>query len=131
MYTDAQRSAIRAAFVRKRRRQIVLAILLLPKIVEALADKKGETTTVWFFGLSPNVASWVFLVLAVARLLFSLRNWRWPACSGIWAAESIPGVARSADFNFACRGQAVRRSRDNARCHALARDKNELHGVRA
>ena len=78
-YTDAQTTAIRRAFSKRRRKQLVLIALLAPLIVAAVAYQRGVAATI--FGISPHVAAPIFLALVVGALLFSLRNWRCPACS--------------------------------------------------
>jgi O-antigen/teichoic acid export membrane protein len=77
--TEIQKSEIQREFVRRRRKQLVLSAVFIPIIFAVLLFQRGMVGTI--FGVRAQVASPAFLVLAVGALLFSLRNWRCPACS--------------------------------------------------
>ena len=78
-YTEAERSQIKRAFLRRRRNQRVLTIALAPMIFGALWYQRGPASTI--FGVSVQVFGPIFLALVLGALLFSLRNWRCPGCS--------------------------------------------------
>jgi hypothetical protein len=78
-YTDAERSAIKQEFSRRRRKQYTLAVAFAPLIFAAVGYQRGVLHTI--LGISPQVAGPMFLVLVIGAALFSLRNWRCPGCS--------------------------------------------------
>lgn len=73
-YTFEQQEEYQRQFALKKRRQLILSIPLIVVIFMALAvrDQGGRTG---------QLAGIAFLCLAVGALLFSLWNWRCPACS--------------------------------------------------
>ena len=78
-HTEDQKRAFREEFrLRRRRPWIVLLPFLLLMAAVALARESGDS----LFGLPPRV--WVPVALAVlaGAVVFSLRNWRCPACKG-------------------------------------------------
>ena len=76
--TQEQQEEIQALFALKRRRQILLAIPLIPVLIVVLVSRDfGDGV---LFGIPSEVWGPVFLVLAIGALLFSLWNWRCPAC---------------------------------------------------
>jgi len=80
-YTEQHKAAFKEQFLLRRKRQIVLAIPLVVLVVvfAALGEgKNGEAV----LGLSPAVIGPAFLLFVVGALVFSLRNWRCPACDG-------------------------------------------------
>ena len=78
-YTEPEIAEFRREFAERRRRQLVLAIVLAPAALAALLYQRHLATTVG--GFSPRVGVPVFLALVAGGLVFSLRNWRCPACS--------------------------------------------------
>ena len=78
-HAETQKSEIERAFLRRRRNQLVLAAALVPNVAAVLLYQRHLVSTI--FGMSAQVAGPIFLVLAVGGLLFSLWNWRCPACS--------------------------------------------------
>jgi hypothetical protein len=78
-HTEDQKRAFREEFRLRRRRQWIMALpFLLVMGAVALAREPGDS----LFGLAPRV--WVPVALAVlaGAVVFSLRNWRCPACKG-------------------------------------------------
>ena len=76
--TQAQQEEIQALFAQKRRRQIFLAIPLVPIFIVVLVSR--DLAGGVLFGVPSEVWGPAFLVLAIGALLFSLWNWRCPAC---------------------------------------------------
>jgi hypothetical protein len=67
------------SFAQRRKKQLLMAALLIPLILVAvLAEDRGADT---ILGYSVEVFGPIFFAVVVAALLFSLRNWRCPACS--------------------------------------------------
>ena len=77
--TPSQQEEIQQQFALRRRRQILLAIPLIPIFIAVLVIRDQADTAV--FGVPSEVWGPAFLVLAVGALLFSLWNWRCPACA--------------------------------------------------
>ncbi|MFN2385100.1 MAG: hypothetical protein ABR576_02230 [Thermoanaerobaculia bacterium] len=78
-HTEEERRAFREEFRARRRRQWTLALpFLLLLAALALAPQSGAS----LLGLAPRL--WVPVALAVlaGAVVFSLRNWRCPACNG-------------------------------------------------
>jgi ribosomal protein S27AE len=78
-YTDDQKAAHRAEFASRRKRQLFVSIPLLVLMLGFMIvlDDKSKAPA---FGLSPSVVVGVFALLMGGGLVFSLLNWRCPAC---------------------------------------------------
>jgi hypothetical protein len=78
-HTEQEKAAFKEQFGQRRKRQIILAIPLVALIVavSVLADEKAGGP---MLGLPIAVVGPVFAVLVVGAIVFSLRNWRCPAC---------------------------------------------------
>jgi len=78
-YTEEQKAAFRQQFAIRRKRQIILAVPLVALIVAfaVLTDEKSGSTVL---GLPIAVVGPAFLVLVLGAIVFSVRNWRCPAC---------------------------------------------------
>jgi hypothetical protein len=76
--TPSQQEEIQQMFVLRRRRQILLAVPLLPIAISVLVVRDHGDGA--FFGVPSEIWGPVFLVFAIGALLFSLWNWRCPAC---------------------------------------------------
>jgi hypothetical protein len=78
-HTEQEKAAFKEQFGLRRKRQIILAIPLVALIVafSVLAD---EQTGGSMLGLPIAVVGPAFAVLVVGAIVFSLRNWRCPAC---------------------------------------------------
>lgn len=79
-YTEGQKASFKQEFAARRRRQIMLAVPLVP-IVVAVAVFADDRNRGAVFGMPASVVGPVFLALVAAAVLFSFRNWRCPACS--------------------------------------------------
>jgi hypothetical protein len=79
-HTEQQLAAFQAEFARRRRSQIVASIpAVAVAIVMGLADPRRHQATA---SLPVAIVLPVALVVVLAVVLFSFRNWRCPACDG-------------------------------------------------
>ena len=78
-HTDAERAAITREFSRRRRYQILFTLPFVPLIFTAVGYQRGVFSTI--LGMPPRVGVVVFGAFVAGAGLFSLRNWRCPACS--------------------------------------------------
>ena len=78
-YTEDQKAEFRAEFAMRRRRQLFVSIPLVIFMVGVMValDEKAKAPV---FGISPSVVIGIFAVVMVGGLVFSLLNWRCPAC---------------------------------------------------
>jgi len=78
-YNERQKGEFKEAFAQRRRKQLLVAALIVPLVLLVVfsEDQGGGT----ILGYSAEVFGPIFLAVVVAALLFSLRNWRCPACS--------------------------------------------------
>ena len=79
-YTEQQKAEFKTVFARRRRNQVILAVPVLTLM--ALLVLSDQSAGSWMLGLPVLVAVPVALLAFVGALLFSLRNWRCPACNG-------------------------------------------------
>jgi len=78
-YTDRQKMEFKESFAQRRKKQLLIAALIIPLVlVVVFSEDRGAGTVL---GYSSDVFGPVFFVGVVAALLFSFRNWRCPACS--------------------------------------------------
>ncbi len=78
-YTEGQKAEIRARFAVRRRRQLLVSIPLIALIVGFAFLEDGRTGAIP--GIPASVMLPGFLVLIAGAILFSLHNWRCPACN--------------------------------------------------
>ena len=78
-YTEDQKAAFRAEFATRRKRQLFVSIPLVIFMVGVLIAL-DEKTKAPVFGLSSSVVAAIFAVVMGGGLVFSLLNWRCPAC---------------------------------------------------
>lgn len=76
-YTEAQKAGFKRRFSAIRRRQVAL---LVPVIAVALLMALSEDQEA-VLGIPTTVLGPVALVLVLAAVVFSLYNWRCPACN--------------------------------------------------
>jgi hypothetical protein len=78
-YTEQQKATFKQQFAERRKRQIILAIPLVVMILgfAFLTDEKNQVALP---GVPPAVIGPVIVALVVGALVFSLKNWRCPAC---------------------------------------------------
>jgi hypothetical protein len=77
-YTQQQKDDFRAEYARRRKKQLLVAILIAPLVLVAIFTR-GVGEAVW--GIPSQVFAICFLLLIVAAVIFSFSNWRCPACN--------------------------------------------------
>ena len=77
-YTEQQR----AEFVREfsRRKSLQLKVVLPVVIAAVVVLSFTENANTYFFGIPSNLAGPAAIVVIVIAVIFSLFNWRCPAC---------------------------------------------------
>jgi len=79
-YTEQQKMQFREQFAARRKRQLIATI---PAVAVMLAIALlGEDADPPVSGVSMSIIIGVALVAVISLLIFSLRNWRYPACDG-------------------------------------------------
>ena len=78
-YTEEQKATFKQQFARRRKRQLILAVPLVVMVLgfAVLTDERNQVTLP---GIPASILPAVFLAVVVGALIFSLRNWRCPAC---------------------------------------------------
>jgi hypothetical protein len=75
-YTEEQKAHFKLEFATRRKRQMILAVPLVVLVLLAVAsDRSGA-----IFGIPREAIGIGFFIFVVCGLIFSLRNWRCPAC---------------------------------------------------
>jgi Na+/citrate or Na+/malate symporter len=75
-FTAEQEAEFKRVFAIRRRRQVILAVpFFFVFLAMIFLRERGE-----MFGLPATVIGPVFLVVVIGALIFSVRNWRCPAC---------------------------------------------------
>ena len=78
-YTEEQKAAFRIEFAARRKKQrlvsIPLAVLMIGVLLVLDEKAKGPV-----FGVSPAIVVAALTAVLIAGVVFSLRNWRCPAC---------------------------------------------------
>jgi hypothetical protein len=78
-YTEQQKADFIEQFKLKRKKQIILAILVVPILVPAII-LRGQPDR-QLMGVGVEVYGPIFAVAVLAAMGFSLKNWRCPACN--------------------------------------------------
>jgi len=87
-YTDRQQMEIRALFALRRRRQLLISLPLIALIVGFVFLEKGNTGT--FLGIPATMVFPGFLAMVAGAFVFSLYNWRCPACNKYLGKQRSP-----------------------------------------
>jgi hypothetical protein len=78
-HTEQQKAGFKKEFAVRRKRQIILAVPLAAMVMAfAFLGEDGDNRTV--MGFQASAVAPVLIVLVVGALVFSLKNWRCPAC---------------------------------------------------
>jgi hypothetical protein len=92
-HTDRQKAEFKESFAQRRRKQLLVAALIIPIIlVVVISEDQGAGT---IFGYSAEIYGPVFLIAVIVALLFSLRNWRCPACNKYLGRSINPKFCQS------------------------------------
>lgn len=87
-YTHEQETLFKQQFAIRRKRQLILAAVLVPVIVAvAVADDAFDRG---LFGVRPGILIGGFMVLVAGALILSFRNWRCPACDRYLGKQMSP-----------------------------------------
>jgi len=78
-YSEQQKAAFKQEFAARRKRQIILAIPLVVVFILFAVFRDRQDGDV-MLGMPAGFVAPIFLILVVAALTFSFRNWRCPAC---------------------------------------------------
>lgn len=87
-YTEGQKAKIRTQFVARRRRQILVSFPLIALVVGAVFLEKGKHGA--WFGMPPSILFSGVIVLIAGAVVFSLFNWRCPACNRYLGKQRNP-----------------------------------------
>ncbi len=77
-YTEVQLAGFRADFARRRKNQWIVSIPIGAILLGFIFTQDRGANTI--FGLSAPVGGPIVLASVLGVLLYSLRNWRCPAC---------------------------------------------------
>jgi hypothetical protein len=78
-YTPEQERAFKETFAVRQRRQIAMTIPLVVMILAVVFANDESSGTV--FGIPLTTIGPAFVLVIIGALLFSLKNWRCPACN--------------------------------------------------
>jgi len=87
-HTEGQKAQIRALFAIRRRRQLLLSLPLFALIMGFAFLENGNTGSI--LGIPASMIVPGFLVIVVGAILFSLYNWRCPACNKYLGKQRSP-----------------------------------------
>jgi len=87
-YTEGQKAEIRAQFVARRRRQLLISLPLIALVIGIAFLERGKQGAV--FGIPASILFPGFLVLIAGAIAFSLYNWRCPACNRYLGKQRSP-----------------------------------------
>ncbi len=87
-YTDRQQAEIRTLFALRRRRQLLISLPLIALIMGFAFLEKGNSGA--FLGIPPSIVFPGFLVMIAGAVVFSLYNWRCPACNKYLGKQRSP-----------------------------------------
>jgi hypothetical protein len=77
-YSDEQIRRFKAEFAQRRKKQILLIIPLFAVLILMIASPSSLAS----LGLNKETMRWGFLAYVLGAVVFSLANWRCPACGG-------------------------------------------------
>jgi fatty acid desaturase len=78
-YTEQQLEDFKAEFAKRRKRQLLVSLPVVAAIL--IVAVASENAKVPLFGLPPAVAGAIAFAAILGTLVFSLSNWRCPACN--------------------------------------------------
>jgi hypothetical protein len=87
-YTSEQEGEFKRQFAARRKRQLLLSVPLVVAIIAVAILGKSDRQEI--LGVPAAVVGPAFVVLVLGALIFSLINWRCPACSGYLGKKISP-----------------------------------------
>ena len=87
-HTEEQKAQVRTLFAIRRRRQLLLSLPLFVLIMGFAFLENGETGAI--FGIPASMTIPGILAVVVGAILFSLYNWRCPACNKYLGKQRSP-----------------------------------------
>ncbi len=82
-YTDQQKERFKVGFAKKRRNRWIAMALIVPSAIAFGFGAAGGVEDQIVLGLPPMVWWPVVLVVFIGSIIFSVLNWRCPACGTI------------------------------------------------
>jgi hypothetical protein len=101
-YTEQQRAAFKETYARVFRGQLVMIGVLAAALLALAFTDDGGT----FFGLRDNVLGPIAVVIMVAAVVFSVLNWRCPACRAGLGKKFNPKQCRWCGIELRGTGEA-------------------------
>jgi hypothetical protein len=83
-HTDEQKRQLKEAFAKKRRNRWIAMALIVPSAIGFGFGAAGGVEGEMILGLRPIVWWPVVLVVFVGSIIFSVLNWRCPACGTVF-----------------------------------------------
>jgi protein-S-isoprenylcysteine O-methyltransferase Ste14 len=98
MHSEHQKLELKEQFKQRRSRQLimVLPVLVMMGVFFWLSKHPNASLA----GLPPSTLSGVGIVVVVGALIFSLVNWRCPACNGYLGKGISPRFCRKCGFQL-------------------------------
>ncbi|MGA7104571.1 MAG: hypothetical protein WBX49_04420 [Candidatus Deferrimicrobiaceae bacterium] len=87
-HTEGQKAEIRTLFALRRRRQFLISLPLIALIMGFAFLENGNPGA--YLGIPPSIVFPGFLAIIAGAILFSLYNWRCPACSNYLGKQRSP-----------------------------------------
>jgi hypothetical protein len=87
-YTERKLVEFRALFALRRRRQLLVSLPLIALIMGFAFLEKSNTGA--FLGIPPSIVLPGFLAMIAGAVVFSLYNWRCPACNKYLGKQRSP-----------------------------------------
>ena len=87
-YTGEQEAEFKRQFAVRRRRQVALAVPMFAAILVMMFVRRSDQQEL--FGVPASTWGVAFLILVAGAIMFSLRNWRCPACDRYLGRQRSP-----------------------------------------
>lgn len=89
-YTEQQKDEFRQEFARRRKRQLMLAVPIIGLFVLKIFFRTGGKGGALYEFLNSEIPIFILIALIIGALLFSLKNWRCPACNAYLGRDASP-----------------------------------------
>ena len=99
-YTEQQKQEFREEFARRRKRQIYIAIPIIGLFVLKIFFKTGGRGGAIYQFLSSDVPLWILIGFIAFALVYSLKNWRCPACNSYLGRDIGPSFCPKCGVRF-------------------------------